>query len=152
MYVIRAPRQENGQQRNESAGGAKCGCPKISKCFSLLPFFSSWVCVSDLSRRHPSLPSPPSHTHTYTRIQSNFQLCFFSFFDSFSKKNPPLRPETISHFDLNRNITHKKHFPTTTEFSKNDDGQTILIPIIPNIFFPGKNKKRAGAIKLLPHF
>lgn len=99
-----------------------------------------WVIYPDVIH----LYLPPHHT--YTRIQSNFQLCFFSFFDSFSKKNPPLRPETISHFDLNRNITHKKHFPTTTEFSKNDDGQTILIPIIPNIFFPGENKKERGRL------
>jgi hypothetical protein len=87
----------------------------------------------------------PPH-HTYTRIQSNFQLCFFSFFDSFSKKNPPLRPETISHFDLNRNITHKKHFPTTTEFSKNDDGQTILIPSSQTFSFREKIKKERGRL------
>jgi hypothetical protein len=82
----------------------------------------------------------------HTRIQSNFQLCFFSFFDSFSKKNPPLRPETISHFDLNRNITHKKHFPTTTEFSKNDDGQTILIPSSQTFSFREKIKKERGRL------
>lgn len=99
-----------------------------------------WVIYPDVI--HLYLPLSLIHT----RIQSNFQLCFFSFFDSFSKKNPPLRPETISHFDLNRNITHKKHFSTTTEFSKNDDGQTILIPSSQTFSFREKIKKERGRL------
>lgn len=89
---------------------SKMRMPKNIKMFSLLSFFFRvgfvWVIYPDVIHLYLS-----PH-HTYTRIQSNFQLMFFfTFFDSFSKR---IRRSGLKRYFLlsfeNRNITHKTFF------------------------------------------
>ncbi len=135
MYVIPVDGAngptENAQQRNESAGGAKCGCPKNRKkkknVFLFLLFELGWVIYPDVIHLYPP----------HTRIQSNFQLFslfFFSFF--FLLFQESAAAETISYFYLNRNITQtfsgfwwgeEKNIYIFYYWILKSDGQTILI-------------------------
>ena len=65
------------------------------ECFFCFFFYFLFELLSDLSRRHPSLP--PSHTDP-------IQFPTFIFFSP-QESAAHCRAETISYFYLNRNIT-----------------------------------------------